>query len=72
MHPYMSAELAAEHRRDLLLAADRHRLVAAAAPPAALRRRLGGRLVSIGVRIAGPSRTTRHPSSQLIGKEEGC
>ena len=72
MHPYLSAELAAEHRQDLLAAADRQRLVAAAAPPAALRRRLRGQLSFLGARIAGPSEPTGHRSNPLLGKEEGC
>ena len=47
MHPYLSEAMAAEHRRDLLADAHRHRLAAAAAPPAALRPRLARWLGSI-------------------------
>jgi hypothetical protein len=53
MNSYLSMMLAAERHRDLLAAADRHRLAAAALSPTALRRRVGRRLVGIGSRLAG-------------------
>ena len=54
MDTYLSMVLAAEERhRDLVAAADRHRLAAAAVSPTALRRRVGLRLVGIGARLAG-------------------
>lgn len=71
MLPDLPTAVATERQKDLRAAAARSRLAAAAAPPAALRLRLGRQLVSIGLRIAEPSRLVHHPSSSFIGEEEG-
>ena len=55
MVPDLSAAIAAEHRRDLLLAAERSRLASRAVPRGWLRLRWGRRLISLGMRISGDS-----------------
>lgn len=65
----LSATVAAEHRRDLLAAAERDRLSAAAAPPAALRQRLGRGLVALGQRVSPQEPVMECRPDRLTGKE---
>ena len=60
MHPYLVAQMAEEHNKDLLAHARRAHLAAAIAPPATLRQRVGEGLIAVGERLACRSKPIGH------------
>ena len=71
MNSYLSLVLAQERHRDLIAAADRHRLAAVAASPAALRRKAAGLRRLFGPFRPHPPRTSS--IGPLVGRGgEAC